>query len=153
MCVVGPRVVVSEWKGRTWERAWTDVSVHAAYTRQELEGGYAVASKWISAAVGRQSGKPDGPPRLDQGLYGGRPALTDFMTDEDAGEGRVRELSVLMVCASPGGVRVGLKDSTAGGWLWREAASLQEGLDAIEKALQAGNVLWAVPGGQSRKKR
>jgi hypothetical protein len=60
------------------------------------------------------------------------------MTSLEAGDGGVREASVLMVCPADEGWKVGLKDDDAGGWLWRVGDTVGKALDAIETALEAG---------------
>lgn len=117
-----------------------------------LNGEREMASKWIKAAVAkRRTAKPTALP-ADATLCDGRPALTDFMTDLEGPNGGVREPSAVMVCITPDGVRAGLKDDDAGGWCWREGKSLIEALDAIEKALQAGEGAFRQARGQTKKK-
>ncbi len=97
-----------------------------------------MASKWIAAAVAAAVPSKRAKVRIDPVITDKRPALTDFLTEVDDGNGGTRELSVLMVTVTEGGLRVGLKDEAAGGWCWREGDTLSDCLNAIEKALQSG---------------
>ena len=110
---------------------------------QAFMGGERMASKWIAKAVTKRTKRTTVSDRPHEELFGKRPALRDFMVELEAGEGDSREPSVLMVVITEDGVRVGLKDDGAGGWLWRVADSFAEGLDAIEKALQSGTAKWS----------
>lgn len=118
-----------------WEVRFHPVTIY----RPLLCGETAVVSKWIRAAVEKSSKKKPGQLMVDPVLHSGREALRDFMTEVDAGQGRVREPSVLMIACDEGRIRVGLKDDDAGGWCWREGITLEEALDALEKALQTGD--------------
>jgi hypothetical protein len=112
-----------------------------------------MASKWIQAAVKQAVGGESRLTGNEPFLFKDRPALADFMTETEHEDGSQREPSVLMVCISTDGIRVGLKDDDAGGWLWRVEDTLVKALNAIEKALQSGNVKWSKPGGQRGKRK
>lgn len=95
-----------------------------------------MASKWIQAAV-KAAGKVKAAKiKTDVLLHEKRPALADFMTELEGPDGGEREPSCLMIAMTEDGVRAGLKDDDMGGWLWRSGDSVEECLDAIEKALQ-----------------
>jgi hypothetical protein len=127
-------------KLRPWPLApeWTECFPRRRYPWRLLNGEREMASKWIKAAVAKRKASKPTALTADPALCDGRPALTDFMTDLEGPNGGVREPSALMVCFTPEGVRAGLKDDDAGGWCWREGTTLSGALDAIEKALQAG---------------
>src|ERR1700722_1981019 len=145
------RVYESNWKGTMLRGPLVEAAAES-FTEAYV-GGVGMASKWIAAAVTAAS-KVTTVRAVDEPvLFAKRPALRDFMCELEAEKGKPREPSVLMVCVSADGMRVGLKDDQAGGWLWREASTLEGCLDAIEKALQSGNVQWAVPGGRNGRKR
>lgn len=110
-------------------------------------------SQFIARAIAKKEPAAVSMPATDNVLFKDRPALAEFMTLVIDDEGNGREPSVLMVAITPTAVRVGLKDDQAGGWLWREADTFQKALTAIDNALQAGNVTWAVPGGRNGKRR
>lgn len=112
-----------------------------------------MASQWISKAVSQQKQTQQSLKSDDKTIFHERPAIAEFMTLIVDDEGVAREPSVLMVCATANGIRLGLKDDTAGGWLWREADTFIKALNAIEAALQSGDVRWAIPGGRNGKKR
>ena len=108
-----------------------------------------MASQWIARAVTQQAPGKQSLPADDAVLYKDRPAITEFMTLIVDDEGNAREPSVIMIVPTAGGCRVGIKDDDAEGWLWREAETFVKGLNAIEKALQSGDVKWT----QSKEKR
>jgi hypothetical protein len=145
------RVRRTTFRGFGEEKA-VEVASGVSYTEAYC-GGIAMVSKWIAAAVTSQN-KVTSVRKVDEPvLFKDRPALKDFMVELEGEKGKPREPSVLMIAVSADGMRVGLKDEGAGGWLWREATDLAGCLDAIEKALQGGNVVWAVPGGRGGRKR
>lgn len=146
------RVLVTEIDRRGVPLAGpTYLDVIESYTEAYV-GGRGMASKWIARAIKGATKQTRLTTLSDPYLFAKRPALADFMCEAEGAEGEMRELSVLMICASTDGCRVGLKDNDAGGWLWREATTVAEALDAIEKALQGGDVRWAVPGGKKGRK-
>lgn len=154
ICLGDDRIEVTcfaGWKG--WDALWIAEYMFKGDEYRDVQQEETMSSKWIAGAVAattqvaRVAGLPDGV------LFHERPALWDFMTELTHEDGKGREPSVLMIACSAVGVRVGLKDETAGGWLWREGESLQDALDAIESTLQKGSVQWAVPGGKGRGKR
>lgn len=114
--------------------------------------GDKMASKWISAALGKAKKRTRVNDEGDAFLFEKRPALRDFMTELAVEGGEVRELSVLMIAVAEDGLRVGLKDEAAGGWLWRSAGTVSAALDAIEKALQSGEARFTSAGQRSGKK-
>lgn len=126
--------------------AWT---VHfGPFAANELmlyEGNF-VASKWIAQAIRHAEGATAVAASVDPFLSKDRPAITEFLTELESSPGVPRETSILMVTVSDDGIRVGLKDTDAGGWLWREAKTVAKALDEIEKALQSGNPKWSIPG-------
>lgn len=146
-------VCVSKWDNRGTECIWAARFRHERFEWQHPSGVDFMASQWIARAVAKKEPSARGLNTSDKALYGDRPALAEFMTLIVDDEGHAREPSVLMICATATGVRVGLKDDEAGGWLWREADTFQKALNAIESALQSGNVAWAVPGGRNGRKR
>ncbi len=118
-----------------------------------LAGERPMALKWIKAALAkRKTAKATALP-ADDLICKGRPALTEFMTETEGPSGGYREPSAIMFSFSERGVRVGLKDDDMGGWCWREGSTFQEGLDAVEKALQAGEGAFRAPRAQGKKKR
>lgn len=119
----------------------------------ENEGSHAMVNKYITAVRQRAAASGKGACELDPCISQGRPAVTAFLTETDGGEGKVRERSVLMLAADEGGLRVGLKASEFNGWVWRTAATLQEGLDALEKALTDPEAAFRPSNGQRAKKR
>jgi hypothetical protein len=131
---------------------WCERFTPVGFTYDNLRKVDSVASKWITAAVVKRGRAKVLACSTDVDLFKDRPALRDFMTELESEEGKARETSVLMVAISDSGVRVGLKDDDAGGWLWREEVTFQKALNAIEKALQSGNVVWSVPGGRGGRK-
>jgi len=114
-------------------------------TLDVLHNPEAYVAKWIAAAVVKASKKTRLLAGIDPFIAKGRPAIEEFMLELESSPGEPREPSILMITVSENGLRVGLKDEGAGGWLWREADSLAEALDAIEKALQSGKVRWSTP--------
>lgn len=110
-----------------------------------------LVSRYIKQAIESQKEPDEDLPPSDGRWFHERPALLEFMTCRRHEDGTPRELSVVMVCVSDVGMRVGLKDDDAGGWLWREETTVEKALNAIEKALQSGNVKWSVPGGRTGK--
>jgi hypothetical protein len=145
------RVRETSFRGRPMSDA-REVADGVSYT-EAMIGGLTMASKWIAAAVAAAQKHTTVRAVDEPVLFKGRPALKDFMVELEGEKGKPREPSVLMVAVSADGMRVGLKDEAAGGWLWREATTLEGCLDAIEKALQAGNVQWAVPGGRGGRRK
>lgn len=111
-------------------------------------GEYRMASKYLKQAIGKRENKTRLQKAGDPFLVKERPALAEFLLELESEPGKPREPSVLMIAMSEDGVRVGLKDEDAGGWLWREGITVADALDTLEKALQAGNCKWS--GGQSR---
>ncbi len=137
-----------------WRRPdeWAEVFTPVRLTRPLLNGDRTMASKWIKAAITKKAkGKPGALP-MDAGVGKDRPAITDFMTELEGPDGGIREPSMIMFGMSADGVRAGLKDEDGGGWCWREGRTLQEALDAIEKALQAGEGAFRAPRPQKKKK-
>jgi hypothetical protein len=116
-------------------------------------GGKVMASKWIKKAVAKRTKKSPSAMTIDPALGEGRPALTEFMTELESEPGELREVSPLMITVSEGGIRAGLKDEDAGGWCWREGATLSLALDAIEKALQAGEGAFRAPRAKPGRKK
>lgn len=112
-----------------------------------------MASQWISRAISKQQPVQQMLKGEDNTLYKDRPALCEYMTLVVDDEGNARDPSVLMVCATATGFKVGLKDAQTGGWLWREGDTFLKCLNSIEAILQTGDVHWAVPGGKGNKKR
>lgn len=146
-------VLVEKEGKRGEEPEWVEWFPQKAFTYEDLCGDESMASRYISAAVGKHEQKPNTLCISDKVLFVDRPALAEFMGLVVDDDGQGREPSVLMVCLTATGVRVGLKDDQAGGWLWREADTLLKCLNSIESALVSGNVTWAVPGGHRGKKR
>lgn len=151
--VLDTGVTVSVWRRRDDSLVWLERFQLETIDWATLSGEESVMGQWIQKAVGRRAEAPKAYPAYDEWLYKGRPAIQEFMTELQAGKGEAREPSVLMICPAAAGIRVGLKDEGAGGWLWREAKTVAEALDSIEAALQSGNVVWAVPGGKGNKNR
>ncbi len=110
-------------------------------------------SKWIKKAVGAKSKAKPGSLPAEAQLCEGRPALTEFLTETEGPSGGVREPSVLMVCLTDEGVRLGLKDEDCGGWCWRVGKTLQLALDAVEKALTGDEPAFRQGRQQQPKKR
>jgi hypothetical protein len=132
---------------------WT-VNFDSSFFSGFLSGGYEnMASKWISAAVKVAEKRTELCSGNEDVLFKSRPALRDFMTCLEGQKDVPREPSVLMIACSEMGLRVGLKDDTAGGWLWREGITLAEALDAVEKALQSGSPVFSVQGGRRGRRR
>jgi len=127
------------------------------YSKGESESASAMVNKYITAVKQRSATAGKASCECDPAIAEGRPALTAFLTETDAGDGRVRERSVLMVCVDEAGTRVGLKASEFNGWIWRTARTLTEGLDAVEKALTDPEASFRPAGGRKgprgRKKR
>jgi len=109
-------------------------------------------NKYIRAAVASEQGPSFVAGESDAWLFGKRPALCEYMTSLEGAGGEVREPSVIMVCCGEDGIRVGLKDDGAGGWLWKTAEGLAKGLDAIEKDLAAGTAKFRGPRAQRPRK-
>jgi len=146
-------LAVSEWSNDGMEHLW---SVHFRYARFDYShpsGEQFMASQWISKAITQQKQGKQSLPATDKAIYQDRPAITEFMTLLVDDEGIARSPSVLMIIPTATGLKVGLKDDNADGWLWREAETIQKGLNAIEAALQSGDVRWAPAGGKQGKKR
>lgn len=135
------------------ESIWVEWFPQTEFGYADLCGEESMASKYISAAVGRNDPRPNSLCVADKVLFVDRPAMAEFMGLVVDDDGQGREPSVLMVTLTATGVRVGLKDDQAGGWLWREADTFLRALNAIESALVSGNVTWAIPGGNRGKKR
>jgi hypothetical protein len=89
---------------------------------------------------------------IDPVIGGNRPALTEFMTCCEVGDGEIRETSVLMICAGVDGIRCGLKDEDLGGWMWRTGETLAEALDSIEVALSDGGARFTGSKDNGRRK-
>lgn len=134
----GGLVAVTYWGNRGQDAFWR-AFFRGCLTEAMLDDREAyVATKYIKAAVAAAKGKGLALEADDKVLFDKRPALTEFMSSLEGAGGEVREPSVLMVCLHADGVRVGLKDDDAGGWLWRVGDSFSQALDAIEKALVDG---------------
>lgn len=146
-------ICVSKWDAKGSECFWSVDFRGERFDYSHPSGVGFMASQYISRAVSKQQPKAQSLKADDATIYRDRPAITEFMTLVVDDEQKAREPSVLMVCATPTGFRVGLKDDDAGGWLWREADTFIKALNAIEAALQGGNVVWAVPGGKYSKKK
>lgn len=116
-------------------------------------GRWKLANKWITEARKRLLGSRRPEVKVDPVISDGRPALTAFLTEVEAGEGLTRERSVLMLAWDEAGMRVGLKDEAMGGWLWRQCQTLQEGLQALEEALAGGTARWGGSGGHGGRRR
>lgn len=150
-CSFGVQVYkLAGWHGG-WE--WSERFSTTSHLGEYFLEGRTVASKWIKAAVAKRAKAKPGSLQMDPTLGKDRPALTDFMTDLEGPDGGVREPSALMVAITADGVRAGLKDEDCGGWCWREGHTLQDALDAIEKALQAGEGAFRGPRQQKGKKK
>lgn len=132
---------------------WVEVFFPVRVMRPILCGESSVVSKWIKQAVAKRCKAKPGALPVPSLLSSGRPALTDFMGEVEGPDGGVREPSVLMIGCTATGVRVGLKDEDCGGWCWREGVTVEEALDAIEKALQAGEGAFRGPKPQRKGKR
>lgn len=174
-CLPGTHVITCWQGGLSWELFWRSEVLTVSGKRGGQHGEELVvrfhgiglaeamgvevrrmASKWIQAAVAAASGTSMLAEELDPVLGKDRPALTDFMLETDAGDGRTREVSPLMVVMCEGGLKVGLKDAESGKWLWKTAKTLKAALDAIEKDLQSGKPAWsggAASRGQGKSKR
>jgi hypothetical protein len=111
-----------------------------------------MVSKYIQAVRAAAGKVQKGERSLDPVIGDKRPALTAFMTDSDAGGGKVRELSALMMAVGDDGLRVGLKDDDMGGWCWRSGATLADALDALETALASGEARFGGAKGRGGKK-
>jgi hypothetical protein len=123
-------------------------------TRTEaVLAGRSVVAKWLGKVTAAKTKATRAGGGHDDWLYKNRPALEEYMTELFTPSGDGRDLAVLMVCVSDEGFRIGLKDEAEGGWLWREAGTVAEGLDSIEKALQSGKAKFAAPGGTRGKRR
>lgn len=146
-------VSVSEWDNRGVECIWSEDFRYGRFDYSHPSGVEAMASQWISRAVTKQQQTKQVLRADDNTLYKDRPALAEYMTLVVDDEGNARDPSVLMVCATATGLKVGLKDAETGGWLWREAETLVKALNSLEAVLQSGEVHWAVPGGKNGKKR
>jgi hypothetical protein len=147
-------IVVTKFNKRSWFNV--DWSVQFLLPDNEyiqLSGDNSVASQWITTAIAKATQCDKILDNGDPVLFKDRPALWDFMSELVGPTGQGRDPSVLMIALSAVGVRAGLKDDDAGGWLWREAQTLATALNAIEKALQAGNVQWSIPSGKGKNKR
>jgi hypothetical protein len=119
----------------------------------EIQRSNFVANKYIAAAKAKQPGATKAIP-VDAEIGADRPALTEYLTStEGATKGATRDRSVLMLCWEEGGVRVGLKDDDAGGWCWRQGATLQEALDSLEAALAGPELVFRPAGGRRAGKR
>lgn len=117
-----------------------------------LNGERAMASKFIKNAMTKKKAMRPGMLIPDMALCADRPAITDFMCDLEAANGGVREPSAIMISFNNDGVRAGLKDDDAGGWVWKQGKTLSEALDAIEKALQSDNPGFRQAQGYNKKK-
>ena len=138
---------------RTKTDFWTvhfDQSImrHFCYNQEE-----SMASKWISAAIKVAEKRVEISTSDEPTLWKNRPALRDFMTCLEGAKDVAREPSVIMIAVSEMGIRAGLKDDTAGGWLWREGLTLEDALNAIEKALQSGSPSFTSQGGRRGRRR
>jgi hypothetical protein len=94
--------------------------------------------KWVKQCVAKAKEGAAGDMRSEAVLHQDRPALQEFMVAVGNKKEGLREPSVLMCQCTEDGIRVGIKDDDAGGWCWRWGETLAAALDAIEKALQAG---------------
>lgn len=94
------------------------------------------AMKWIKLAVSKKAKKKPESLPVDAGFLRDREAIAEFMTELVGPDGKPREPSAVMIVFCDEGARVGLKDEDAGGWCWRVGPTVQDALDAIEKALK-----------------
>jgi hypothetical protein len=147
------QLMVSSWCNYGGMLDWTVLTPYSRGSEAFQREVRSMASKWIQAAVREAEGAVPELSAADPALFKDRPALAEFMTVTQHDNGTEREPSVLMVVISADGVRVGLKDDAAGGWLWRVEDTFQRALGAIEKALQAGNVKWSRPKENKGKRR
>lgn len=146
-------LAIGEWSRNRQDHIWSEHFRYARFDYSNPSGVEAMASQWIAKAVSKQAPGKQCNKGEDPTLFRDRPAIQEFMTLIVDDEGVAREPSVLMVCATATGVRIGLKDDDAGGWVWREADTFVKALNAIEAALQSGDVKWAIPGGRNGKKK
>lgn len=140
---------LGRWPAVEWRRVLPIPPV----TIRDLREVDRMASKYIAAAIKEVLGRKTLGGEGDYGLFKNRPAIREFMTDLEGVPGGSRELSVLMICVSEGGLRVGLKDADAGGWCWREGEDLGAALNAVEKALQAGSGAFRTAGANAKKSK
>jgi hypothetical protein len=146
-------LAVSEWSLDGQEHIWSSHFRFVRFDYGHPSGVDVMASQWISKAITTQKQGKQSLPATDKAIFADRPALTEFMTLLVDDEGLARAPSVLMIIPTATGLKIGLKDDMADGWLWREAETLQKGLNAIEAALQSGDVRWSPSGGKNGKKR
>jgi hypothetical protein len=144
-------ICVSYWSRRTMTLIWSAYVPIVSFGRKPNYGEYTMAVKYITSAIKKAEKRKCVSSTNDPVIYGGRPAIWEFMHSLVGAEDSSRKPSSLMVCACEAGVRVGLCDDDADGWVWREAPSLAEALDAIEKALASGKVQWSQRGGYKRR--
>lgn len=146
-------VVVTCYGSGKGRAVWRVVFVRRWTTADSWMEAQRMASKWIAAAIGKRAKRTKVIDALDPVISEGRPALTEFMTELEGVKGTQREPSILMISASMDGLKVGLKDDEAGGWVWRVGDNLHEALDAIEKALQSGGEVFRSGQGAAKKKK
>jgi hypothetical protein len=143
----------------TCENRRTGIPFWAVHLDQSIlrekcpNGSEDMASRYIAAAIKVAEKRTDVCTTSDDVLFKGRPALREFMTSLEGAKDVPRDLSVLMIACSEMGLRVGLKDDQAGGWVWRESTDLAGALDAVEKALVSGNAVFTAPGGRRGRRR
>jgi hypothetical protein len=111
-----------------------------------------MAAKFITSARAAAAKRETVSSVDDPALFDGRPALREFMTLVDLGEGEVREVSPLMITIREEGVAVGIKETDEGRWLWRTGESLQDALDALEEALVDPKANWSKPAAQGPRR-
>lgn len=128
-----------------WQQRWRLSPEELGTERRD----YAMASKYLASALANRKSKDRIDGFDDAAMFKDRPALQEFMTVVTKDDGKPRETSALMVVVTTDGIKVGLKDDEAGGWMWRTADTMQKALTAIEKALAGGE---AVFGGRAAGK-
>lgn len=148
----GGRLYVVEWNSRGLAVSeFPDEGQRASMVRFWARQGpwfqpharvMSVVNKYIAALRAGKAKKVMAGGVVDPAVGDKRPALTALMTEVDDGTKVPRERSVLMVAVADDGMRVGVKDDDLGGWLWRTGKTVQEALDAIERALQDGTAVF-----------
>ena len=83
------------------------------------------------------------------------PSLFEMLTASPSVNGRRRMVSTMTVVAEDGVWKAGLRDRDHAVSLWTSGSTLQEALDALERALQERPVAWRKtptdPSGASKK--
>jgi hypothetical protein len=120
-------------------------------TRDFLESKETIMSKYIARAVKAKGGPSTIGPGSDDAFFTNRPAIYEYMTDCLGPTGKGRETSCMMIASSESGVRAGLKDDDAGGWVWREGMTVDEAVDSVEKVLASGTAVFRAPGGRGKR--